>query len=503
MTLFNKKKLTEKQFGKELEQLRRLIREKVTLFPDDSPAKKAARKAKAEHDELYFIREYLPHYCDEPFAQFHQELVELANEATATDPMAGDAPRGHAKSTIISFGYALHKVVFKAKKFVIEVQETELQSTGITSAMMAELEENPRLKSDFGSLKGTSWTDSDFTTTTGVRVLARGEGQGMRGLKNGPHRPDLIIIDDIESDESVKNPKRIKATVSWILKAVIPSLNPKSGALFMVGTMLAKKSVLAEVKANPKFKTFHYAAIKEDGSPLWQKRFSLDHLQATRELIGIKAWQSEYMNEPQDDQASFEGAWLKNFYDPEILKDKKLTTATYADPSSKSGEHNDFKAVITVSVCPDGIYVRHAWIRKATPDGLVGALYDQKESYDSQVVGSEVNAIGEFLRSALTLKAQERGYPMSLVEITNSSNKIGRIMRLSPLAEHRKIFFIEGHSDQDLLREQLECVPSTTVNDDGPDALEGAVRLAESCVAGPVEYQSISGRRQFEEKGAY
>jgi hypothetical protein len=56
------------------------------------------------------------------------------------------------------------------------------------------------------------------------------------------------------------------------------------------------------------------------------------------------------------------------------------------------------------------------------------------------------------------------------------------------------IRFQKGHSDQDLLVEQLIYFPSTTVNDDGPDALEGAVDLAEKG-SGIIEFQSTGSRR--------
>ena len=505
MSLFNTKKLTEKRFEQRLEQLRRLVREKVTAFPHDTPEKKRARKDRAEHDTLYFIEVYLPHYCEDEFAEFHQELVDIDEAASVEEPAAGDAPRGGAKSTIITFGKTLQEVVFRKIKFPIIAQDTETQAAGVTSAMMAELEENPRIKSDFGNLKGTSWSESDFTTSTGIRVLARGIGQGMRGLKNGPHRPDRIRIDDGENDESAKNPKRCKAFVDWVLRAALPSLNPKTGKLFVVGTKLSKKSGLAQLMENEKFKAFHFKAIKDDGSSFWPARFPVDYLVSIRATIGVKAFSAEYQNEPQDEQAAFEGAWLENYYEDTDLAGKKLVTATYADPSSKSGQHNDFKAVITISLCPEGIYVRHAWIRHATPDALVGALYDQKENYKPDTIGSEINAIGEFLRSALELKAQERKYPLCLVEKTTSTNKEGRILRLSPLAEHKKIFFLKGHSDQDLLREQLEAFPSSSVHDDGPDALEGAIAMAEELLySGPVGYQSVSSRTaRFNEKGAY
>lgn len=479
MRLFKDKTLTEKRFDLRVDQLRRLVRENVAAFKDNTAKARKERKAAAEADVLTFMETYLPHYCTAPFAEFHQELVDLANQASVTEPMAGDAPRGFAKSTIVSFGYPLHKVCYRLKKFIILGSDTETQAEGITQAMMVELEENPRLIADFGKLKGGDWTGADFTTSTGVKVMARGSGQKVRGLKNGPHRPDLIILDDMENDESVKSPTRILKVVDWVLKAVLPSLEPNKGALFIVGTLLAKKSALALLKENPKFKTFHFQSLSEDGRSLWESRFSAAHLLSIKETIGSKSFNQEYQGTPEADDADFKSEWLENFYEAGDIEGRDLVTATYGDPSSKSSAANDFKAVITVSVSSDGVYVRHAWIRKDTPAGFVGQLYDQTRDCGSVATGSEENAIGEFLTSALDLEAKERGYTLPLIGINHTSNKTARVNRLSPLAQRRKIFFIKGHSDQDLLREQLASFPTPSVNDDGPDALEGAVALAE------------------------
>ncbi len=59
-----------------------------------------------------------------------------------------------------------------------------------------------------------------------------------------------------------------------------------------------------------------------------------------------------------------------------------------------------------------------------------------------------------------------------------STNKEARIIgTLSYLVEHQKLLFERGHSDQDLLIEQLIYILNRNINDDGPDALEGAVSM--------------------------
>jgi len=74
---------------------------------------------------------------------------------------------------------------------------------------------------------------------------------------------------------------------------------------------------------------------------------------------------------------------------------------------------------------------------------------------------------------------------------------------LSPLLERGKIRFIRGHSDQELLIEQLLYFPSRTLHDDGPDALEGAIRLAQDLPGQTAtDYVSLKPRR-FQGRGAF
>jgi hypothetical protein len=54
-----------------------------------------------------------------------------------------------------------------------------------------------------------------------------------------------------------------------------------------------------------------------------------------------------------------------------------------------------------------------------------------------------------------------------------------RVAALSPMLARGRIRFIRGHSDQDLLVEQLLYFPSRALGDHGPEALAGAVGLAQ------------------------
>ena len=74
---------------------------------------------------------------------------------------------------------------------------------------------------------------------------------------------------------------------------------------------------------------------------------------------------------------------------------------------------------------------------------------------------------------------------------------------LSPLLERGKIRFIRGHSDQELLVEQLLFFPSRTLHDDGPDALEGAVCLGRDLSTGGAPKYTPVKPRLFQSRGAF
>ena len=65
-------------------------------------------------------------------------------------------------------------------------------------------------------------------------------------MRNRQFRVDRIIIDDLENDKNVKNPRLIKEAIDWILEAVINTL-AEGGSMTMIGTLLSKKSVLAQM----------------------------------------------------------------------------------------------------------------------------------------------------------------------------------------------------------------------------------------------------------------
>ena len=499
-----KTQITEKQFDLQIEELRELIRESVSPFEKDTPAKKKARIEQARKGRDFFFRIYLPHYFYKPSADFHKELHALAEKPLA----AIAAPRGHAKSTHISFGESIHDICYGLEKFIIIASDTTTQAEDFTSAIKLELEENPRIRHDFGELvvkSDVGYHYDDFITANDIRILARGRGSRIRGLKHKQYRPTKFVGDDIENDENVRNLEQRKFTLNWLLRAVRGGLEPEGSKMYVIGTILHYDSVLAQLtdpKKNEEWKKKKYRAISPEGKVLWPERWSIEKLEREKRIMGSVAFNQEFQNEPIDPETQiFREEWIK-YYDPSTIDISGLDIYTATDPSVARTEQSDYQAIITVGISRAGekkgtIYVLDADIGRTSAKKLAMKIFAKYERYRCITHGFEDTAFQEVMKQWIDDLSKENRIYLPTRGISQKKDKIQRITRLSPLVENGTILF---QRDQVLLIEQIIHFPKAD-HDDGPDALEMAVNLARAggCV---IEYKS-AGKRVGSEMGNY
>jgi predicted phage terminase large subunit-like protein len=483
-----KKKFTKKEFQARADEiLGRLFRE-VAAFADVSEAAKQARRARSRTDHFYFFETYLPHYFNEPPAPFHHDLIAQVDRrpgiGEVVTPAVTAAPRGFAKSTLVSFGYSLHQIVHKLRHFIILGSDTEDLASDLTGYLYLELLYNERLKCDFGELVRDNWAVNDFVALNGVRLMARGRGQRLRGLKHKQHRPDLVVLDDMENDQNVRSPELVRKLLDWVTGAVYPALET-DGSLLWIGTILARKSALyiaihSEEEPYANWRRTLYRAIQPDGAALWPDKFPLAVLAKQKAAMGTLAFNREKMNAPVNEGGVFQEQWLR-YYDPMELAGKELVVSGFFDPSISTNESADYKAILTVGLdCKEMIYyVLDAYIRKNSLDEALRALFVRHQDWRYWLLGIEDNLFQRLLMREVEQMGRERHITLPSRGVTQKANKETRISRLSSWVERGQIRFCPGRGDQDLLIEQLLYFPSKTVHDDGPDALEGAISLLE------------------------
>jgi len=513
-------KITEYRFDQWADDLAAWIQENVSPFEDDTLEKQKERKSCAQWDRLYFLATYLPHYFYGEFEEFHEEWSELADVTEEIVPVA--APREHAKSTFFTFGVPLHDIAYELKHFIMIISDSNDQATGFTLPIRAELEENPRIKHDFGELsspygrRSATWMKNDFVTGNNVRVMARGKGEKVRGLKHRQYRPDRVIVDDFENDQNVKNPKLVKEGIDWLLQAVLGSL-AGSYSMLMVGNLFAPRSVLSQLIAMKDEETderlYPHARVydcwidygKPEQRPLWPALWPAERLEKRRRQMGTVRFNKEMRNMVGAEDSSIKENWIICVPQVELLVRKEWQVAAFLDPSGKSNERNDFKSIVVVGKDKETrlMDVLHAWIRHATINAMWEMVWQIDEEFGCGM-GVETNMFEDFLLDSYKAHAEKARRYVRLIKEHHTTEKIARIVnRLQPLIEFGKLRFIKGQSDQDILIEQLIYIDDPNVHDDGPDALEGSVAQVQGGAFGPAEYETVTPRRFAMGGGAY
>ncbi len=501
---------------------RALIEAEVDGFDTDPVAQKQRIKDCYNDYEL-FARTYFPHYIQHTeTSDFHDWAFEEipkridADEGTLT---AMAAPRGEAKSTIVTQIFNLWCVVTDRKHMIVIVMDTFDQATEMLEVIKAELTTNPRLLQDYPHATGGGrvWQVGIILTANNIKIKVGGAGKKLRGAKHGPHRVDLLCLDDLENDENVKSPEQRNKLQKWINSTAL-NLGPPDGSMdvLYVGTILHYDSVLSRILRSPSWDSVRFKAIKRypDRMDLWDRweevllndgkvaaqsfytknkvvmdkgaEVSWDGVRPILRLMLIRsidhhAFDSEYQNDP----TNVEESW---FQDIKFWSERKPNLIFFGaiDPSlGKRNKNRDPSAILIGGLDRDtGILdVFEAEIAKRLPDLIIERSIQLQKQYNCAAWAVETVQFQEFMYTELLKRSAQRNISFPAIPVKPTTDKDLRIQSLSPQVNNG---FIRLHNSQGVLIEQLTHYPEAD-HDDGPDALEMLWQIAKTYSA-PYEY---------------
>lgn len=526
---------------------------------------KGLRRKLGAIDLAYFGRAYLPHYFVRESPQFHEELDEIWTQGVmkGLNPITNSkkisrmdgcrravaAPRGHAKSTSFTFKDTLHATLYEYKHYPIILSDSTDQAEGFLTDIKTELEENKNIHEDFGSLQGKVWKTGVILTSTDVKIEAIGSGKKIRGRRHRNWRPDLIVLDDVENDENVNTPEQRKKLDNWFKKAVSKAGDTYTDICY-VGTILHYDSLLSKVLNNPEYHSKKYRGVisfaenqnlwdaweviytdlenpnrQEDAEEffnsnkdemlkgtkvLWEEKNPYYRLMVMKISEGDASFNSEIQNDPIDpDSCTFNEEWI-DFYDENSVdfKDSRFIFIGANDPSLGKNKKSDTSSIIVLAkdMLSGYMYVLEASIEKRKPDVIIDDAIETsrrlRRDYKKPLFkfGVETVQFQHFFKDVMAKKSVAVGEYLPIDEINSIQNKNLRIESLQPFVKNKYLKFNQKHKT---LLQQLKEFPMGK-NDDGPDALEMAVRLALSIKGSTkIDYKSVLSRAMNFRKGAY
>jgi predicted phage terminase large subunit-like protein len=381
-----------------------------------------------------FSRQYLVGRYDEPkpIPGIHREWWALC--LSSHPQVAIAAPRGHAKSTAITFAYVLYVMLERLETHLLLLGSNEELAAAFLYDIKTELNENDLLRADYGVKKLLKETETEiiveFHDGVKFRIIVKGAGQRMRGLKWERKRPSAVVFDDLEDEEMVLNEQRREKFRRWFYGAVKPILRA-GGKIRGVGTIIGFDSLLERMMPNVKdpatvveplrtyckdpkgWASVKYRAHNYDFSQiLWPEQRNAEDLKKIRSeyaAMGMSdVYGQEYLNDPIDSATAYFRASDFLPMRPQDFETRK-TYYSAADLAIGETERNAYTVLITGGLDVEG-FLNIVDVRRERFDGeqIVEEMFSVHERWEPQVFRLESEniekAIGPFLYSRMDEK---------------------------------------------------------------------------------------------------
>lgn len=480
---------------KDYEQHCRRIERSTQIDITETPSEQQQRIKRLERSYKEWFQYHFPNYASVPCSWFHIKAATLIINNPVIYLLLVWF-RGAAKSVHVCMGIPLYLMIVKKDlNFMVLIGLNERKANRLLSDIQAQLIYNQKLINDYGKLfKYGDWADGDFSTTTGVRFTSLGMGQDPRGLREGEHRPDYIVIDDVDTKKRSRNPMLVREACEYITNDIMGLFGRGSKAkkrLIVSNNLAFKKGIIASLiktfnvfkeKAEQIGQKLHHHIIQvnrtdKNGNPEWPELESKKDIEQEKTEWTHRGWESEMMNNPIEDGKVFKA---ENIQWKEMLPLEQYEALVIrGDLSYKDA--GDFKALRFWGKKGRDYHLIDCFVRQASKREAAIWLYDLYEDLDNRTnrlcIKSSIEGLfaqDEFVNE-FDEEGDERGWHIDVVADKRPvGNKFDRIESTSSKYERKRVWYNEakrGSSDFEQGLDQLLAFEKGSGSpDDAPDA---------------------------------
>jgi hypothetical protein len=419
-----------------------------------------------------------------------------------------------SKTTCVMF-ILLYLTLTGKKKNILLISNSYDNAARILEPYRSHLDSNQRLKLYYGDLIAPGhWEKGDFQTSTGVNFRACGALQSPRGTKTVEDvRPDVIIMDDFDTDEEVRNPDIIKNKWNWFENAVYGTRSISNDCLIIwCGNIIAQDCCITRAGAM----SDHWDVVNirgKDGKSSWPEKNSEERIDRVLSKISTRAQQQEYYNNPLAEGEIFkEMAWGKC---PPLGKMEYVVS--YADPAPSNKDKRkvgvSYKANFLIGYKDGKFYVYTGYLDQVANATFVEWSYNLRDYVRNRtqiLYYIENNTLqNPFFEQVYIPLFQKMGTERGFISITpDTRSKPEKAIRiegnLQPLNNNGQLIFNEEEKDNPhmkRLEEQFKLfTPHLRAPADGPDCIEGGYFILNERIRLMYEFPSYG---TIKHKGMY
>ena len=293
-----------------------------------------------EKEPLYFFIYYFSQYLTYPIAPFHYDFFDdIKGLVDGTyDSVAWIAFRESSKTTIAKLALVVWSICFEKKHYINIDSFMKEDAEAFLFDVAIALQTNELLLRDFGNLyfgdnvnaEGRKQSKikrlSNFITENDIKLEAFSTQQSTRGRVYKYYRPDLYVLDDIETNKTKDSIVMTNSIISHIDE--LKSGLGVGGSVLYLGNMITESGSIAHILKSlerSKKAVIRNIPASIDGVPTWGGKYVMTDLEcsrirrlrmrqreageeetlqpvsleAKRRFLGDKVYETEMMNNPE------------------------------------------------------------------------------------------------------------------------------------------------------------------------------------------------------------
>lgn len=461
------------------------------------PSLETVKAELARRELLEFIRFTMPEYVAEPF---HVTLCAYLDRVVAGEikRLMVFAPPQHGKSEIVSRRFPAYALGRNPDLRIIGASYSA-QLAGRMNRDVQRIIDSDRYRmvfpntripdannrtQAFGALR-----NSDIFEVMDTKGSYRpaGRGQGITGMSC-----ELAILDDpVEGAEEANSPTIREATWEWY-NCELATRMSSSGATVLTMTRWSRDDLAGRLlqAENHGWTVLTFPAIapeqpaaydsRQPGEALCPSRYNLKALEQIKRERGPVRWSALYDQNPRPEGANeFPDEWFGPDSGFDNDPDEWVCKVLALDPSKgkKETKDGDYSAFVKLAIDRQGAGWCEAYLDRIPLSQIAATAVALCEEWQPDAFVCEAVQFQELLADQISNLSRARGIAIRATPIEDKTPKKVRIRRLTPFLARGEIRYKRHSHGTRLLVEQLQDFPNGA-HDDGPDALEMAVRKA-------------------------
>lgn len=465
-------KITDKNFLTIIKELDSLTEwERVLFFSEQSPDK--------------FLLWWFYYYHEDfitPLADFHYDWIE---SLISWKDVFIEWFRGSIK-TSITLAVVCYFITLKKYRFIVWQSYESTSSTRNTTQIALKLM-NKKLERDYGvlfSLKGGNEdlekkSVGEFDTRNGIKVLSASLGEKIRGAISKNTRPELLILDDIDVTDSVKNPDIIQKNYDKITSETFGAMSKTNAKIIFLGNTINQDWVVPRFRKEKKgiWDVYHQPLIVE-----WLIQWEF----FTQEMINWiidkeweRAYNQNYLLKPidiyavglikQEDLRYYDHVSLDDFTEVYIHADTTHTWKTTSDYFACG--------VIGMSNKDKNFYLLDFILEKMDVEKQARSCISLYSKYDTKVKKMTYDEksnqwFGFWIKK---LAKEEYNISLPIQDLKYPNDKVTHFEPHVPHFKANRVFLPKNHNRINVLTDQVLAFPTKWVNDDAIDMISGCL----------------------------